>query len=75
MAPLKPLPFGEVRRKLETAGWTVVGQRGSHVKFLKRFADGSTRTTTVPNHREVRVGTLAGIIRQTGMTVELFVSL
>lgn len=32
---MKPLPFREVTRKLETAGFTAQGQTGSHVKFAK----------------------------------------
>ena len=33
--PLSPLPYREVKRKLETAGFTEVSQRGSDVKFVK----------------------------------------
>ena len=29
---MKPLPFREVKRKLEAAGFVEVGQTGSHVK-------------------------------------------
>jgi len=29
---MKPLPFREVKRKLEAAGFTEAGQTGSHVK-------------------------------------------
>ena len=31
--PLKPLSYREIKRKLEAAGFEVVSQKGSHVKF------------------------------------------
>ena len=34
--PLRPLPYHEVKRKWEAAGFTEVNQKGSHVKFAKR---------------------------------------
>jgi len=46
---MKPLPFREVKRKLEAAGFNEVGQTGSHVKFAKTTPAGS-RTATVPKH-------------------------
>jgi len=33
--PLKPLPYREVKRKLEANGFEEVSQKGSHVKFVK----------------------------------------
>lgn len=68
---MKPLPFREVRRKLEAAGFTEAGQTGSHIKFAKTSAAG-TRTATVPKHREVAAGTLRSILRQAGLTAEEF---
>ena len=65
--PLNPLPYRVVKQKLETAGFTEVGQRGSHVKFVRETAD-SRRTAVVPRHREVAVGTLRSILRQAGLT-------
>ena len=49
-------------------------QRGSHIKFVKRDSSG-VRTAVVPRHREVRVGTLASILRQAGLDPEQFGSL
>jgi len=60
--PLGPLPYREVKRKLEAAGFSAVSQKGSHVKFAKITAQG-TLTANVPRHREVAVGTLRSIIR------------
>src|SRR4029077_19976445 len=35
---LKPLPYREVERRLEAAGFAEVSQRGSHVKFARTSA-------------------------------------
>ncbi|MGQ0664836.1 MAG: type II toxin-antitoxin system HicA family toxin [Pseudomonadota bacterium] len=69
--PLRSLPYREVRRRLKEAGWVEVGTTGSHVKFAKRSAAG-VRTAIVPRHREVAVGTLRSILRQTGIRPEEF---
>ena len=53
------------------AGFTPVRQTGSHVKFARRTPAG-TRTTIVPRHREIAVGTLRSVLRQAGLTPEDF---
>ncbi len=45
---------------LEKVGWVVVRQRGSHVR-LKH--DEQAIALVVPLHRELKRGTLAGILR------------
>ena len=65
--PLKPTPFRTMRRKLIAAGFSEVGQEGSHVKFAKETAEG-VRTAVVPRHREIAVGTLHSILRQAGIS-------
>jgi predicted RNA binding protein YcfA (HicA-like mRNA interferase family) len=62
---------GEVKRKLEAAGFVEVGQTGSHIKFAKTTAAG-VRTATVPKHREVAAGTVRSILRQAGISAEDF---
>ncbi len=69
--PLRPLPYREVKRKLEAAGFMQVSQRGSHVKFIKHAEEG-TRTAIVPRHRDVAVGTLRSIMRQAGIEPDEF---
>jgi predicted RNA binding protein YcfA (HicA-like mRNA interferase family) len=73
--PLKNLPYREVKRKLETAGFAVVSQKGSHVKFSFSTDDNQTITAIVPKHNPVAVGTLQSIIRQAGLTAEEFENL
>lgn len=60
--PLSPLPYREVKRKLEAAGFIEVSQKDSHVKFAKQTDEG-LRTALVPRHREIAVGTLRSILR------------
>ncbi|HLG17429.1 MAG TPA: type II toxin-antitoxin system HicA family toxin [Blastocatellia bacterium] len=71
---MKPLPFREVKRKLEAAGFKEAGQTGSHVKFAKTTAAG-TRTAIVPKHHDVAAGTLRSILRQAGLNAEEFEAL
>jgi len=54
-------------RALERLGFVVVRQRGSHV-VLRRGAVGCV----VPNHRELKTGTLAGVLKQAGVSVDEF---
>jgi predicted RNA binding protein YcfA (HicA-like mRNA interferase family) len=67
LAPLKPLPYREVKRGLEASGFVERSQKGSHVKFVRQTED-VVRTTVVPRHREIAVGTLRSILRQAGIT-------
>ena len=58
----------EVIRALERLGFRVVRQRGSHVMLRKDMAG-----CVVPLHRELKRGTLSGILRQAGVDVADFV--
>ncbi|MDE2936216.1 MAG: type II toxin-antitoxin system HicA family toxin [Chloroflexota bacterium] len=52
---VKPFAYQEVARKLESAGFLMVSQKGSHVKCAR--SDGhSFRTAIMPSHREIAVG-------------------
>ena len=70
--PKLPVLSGlEVRRVLEAHGFLLVRQRGSHM-VMQRADEGSTTTVPVPDHDELRTGTLRSIIRQSGLAVEVF---
>ena len=69
MPRLPVLSGREVLRALERLGFGQVGQRGSHVKLRRGSA-----TVIVPNHREVRRGTLAGILQQAGVSLDELMS-
>lgn len=63
MGRLKPLPFREVKRRLEAAGFVEASQKGSHVKFVRRLNE-IVDTAIVPKKREIPVGTLRSILNQ-----------
>ena len=69
MASLRPLPFREVKRKLEAAGFVEHSQSGSHVKFVRQTG-ASVAIAIVPHHREVSVGVLRSILRQAEMSLD-----
>ena len=66
MARLRLLSGREVCRVLESHGFTEVRRRGSHI-VMQRMHEGRTTTVPVPDHRELRTGTLMSIIRQSGL--------
>ena len=66
--PKLPVVSGaEVVRALEKLGFVTVRQRGSHL-VMRRGSMGCV----VPNHRELKVGTLTGLLKQAGVSVEEF---
>ena len=52
-------------------GFEQVRQRGSHIIMQKKRGN-TTITVPVPDHDELRTGTLLGIIRQSGLPRSLF---
>lgn len=66
MARLRVLSGAEVCRILARHGFAEVRRRGSHVVMQKGEGD-STVTVPVPDHKELRTGTLMSIIRQSGL--------
>ena len=60
------------RRALERAGFVLRRQKGSHMLMYK--SDPPSRVV-VPDHKQLKTGTLRAIIRQAGLTVNDFVSL
>ena len=66
MGKLRVLSGQDVCAMLERHGFARARQRGSHVVMQRVTADGTT-TVPVPDHKELRVGTLRSIIRQSGL--------
>lgn len=64
MPRLKVLSAKEVISILEKNGFTVAGQKGSHLK-LKRTTSHGAEVLTIPNHKEIDRGTLKAIFNQT----------
>ncbi len=68
MSERLPVLSGErLVKALERAGWTTVRQRGSHVRM--RHPDRRV-SLTVPLHRELKRGTLSGILTDAGLDAE-----
>lgn len=70
MPPKLPIMSGaEAIRAFEQLGFLVVRQRGSHI-ILRRGTSGCV----VLNHRELKTGTLAGILKQAGVSLDEFIA-
>ena len=57
----------EIVRALEKLGFHIARQSGSHI-LMKRGEKGCV----IPNHKEVKVGTVNGILRQAAVSPEEF---
>ena len=67
MPKLPRISGAEVVRALRRLGFEQVRQSGSHV-ILRRESKGCV----VPLHAEIKVGTLAGVLRQAEVSTEEF---
>jgi predicted RNA binding protein YcfA (HicA-like mRNA interferase family) len=68
MPKLPRLSGAEAVKALRRLGFEQVRQRGSHV-MMRRGDKGCV----VPLHAELKVGTLAGLLRQAGVSPEEFI--
>lgn len=71
MGRLRVLSGRDVCKILEAEGFTQVRQRGSHI-VMQRRVENTTTTVPVPDHKELKVGTLTSIIRQSGLARSMF---
>ena len=71
MERLRVLSGREVVSILEQNGFTEVRRHGSHIVMQRAVAAG-TITLPVPDHHELKRGTLAAIVRQSGVPRERF---
>ena len=68
MPPKLPSLSGkDIVRRLERLGFIQVRQKGSHIVMRK-----GSQGCVVPNHKEVKTGTLSGILKQAGVTADEF---
>ncbi|MEI2781689.1 MAG: type II toxin-antitoxin system HicA family toxin [Candidatus Competibacter sp.] len=66
------LPFvsgSEAVRALQRLGFVVVRQRGSHIVLRK-----GSQGCVVPDHHQIKMGTLAGLLKQGGVSVDEFIN-
>ena len=61
----------EVCNILEEYGFEIIRQRGSHIVMQKKTGI-TTITVSIPNHKEIKIGTLQSIIRQSGLRRPIF---
>jgi len=71
MPKLRVFSGAELCQLLVEHGFRKVRQRGSHV-VMQKADGGSTVTVPVPQHKEIRAGTLRSIVRQTGLNRSMF---
>ena len=69
MGRLANISGKEAAKAFEKAGWQSIGQVGSHLVMVKT---GIRANLSIPQHKELSVGTLRALIRHAGMTVEEF---
>ena len=68
MPKLPVISGAEAIKALERLGFSVIRQRGSHI-VLRKGSSGCV----VPNHPELKIGTLTGILKQAGISPDEFV--
>ena len=66
MGRLRVLSGREACRILQQHGFVEVRRRGSHI-VVQRRTDAGSVTIPIPDHRELAIGTLLSIIRQSGI--------
>jgi len=72
MGKLGNISGKEAAKVFQRIGWVPIGQVGSHLVLVK---EGSRANLSIPQHKELSVGTLRSLIRNAGMTVDQFLSL
>jgi len=72
MPGLPVISGADTVKAFEKAGWVIARQRGSHVIMLKA---GHIASLSIPQHKEIAPGTLRAIIRNSGLSVEYFLTL
>jgi len=72
MPKLPKISGPEAVRALERLGFVKVRQTGSHV-VLKKQSDQKTIGCVVPLHRELKLGTLSGILKQAQVSTDEFI--
>ena len=71
MPKLRVLSGKEVCKIMTRHGFEQVRQKRSHI-IMQKTEKNTTITVPVPDHGELKTGTLLGIIRQSGLSRSLF---
>ena len=73
MPKLRVFSARELCDLLQEHGFAKTRQSGSHIVMRKETSEGG-RVVIVPNHKEIRRGTLKSIVEQSGLQRQLFMS-
>jgi len=71
MPPLPVMGWRNVVKTLQNLGRESSRQSGSHIALVK---DEQAATLSIPKHKEIRKGTLRGLIRAAGLTIDEFLA-
>jgi predicted RNA binding protein YcfA (HicA-like mRNA interferase family) len=71
LGKLKIFSGKELCKLLASHGFIQIRQKGSHIIMQKKTED-KTITVPVPNHSEIKKGTLQSIIRQSEISKQYF---
>jgi predicted RNA binding protein YcfA (HicA-like mRNA interferase family) len=69
MGKLANISGKEAVKAFGKAGWQIMGQVGGHVVMTKA---GERANLSIPQHKELSVGTLRALIRAAGLSVDEF---
>jgi predicted RNA binding protein YcfA (HicA-like mRNA interferase family) len=72
MAKLGNISGKEAAKAFQKAGWEAIGQVGSHLVLSK---PNIRVNLSIPQHKELSIGTLRALIRNAGMSVDEFLNL
>ena len=65
-----PISGREAVRTFEKFGWLVARQKASHIILTQ---SGEIASLSIPDHKEVAKGSLRGLIRNAGLTIDQFI--
>ena len=74
MPKLPRITGEELVKALEKEGFEIARQRGSHVQ-VRKYVEGKKVTFPVPKGKILKSGTLRGIMRKAGISVERLIEL
>jgi len=74
LSKVPSLNYPVVISALQRAGWVVVRQKGSHIRLQRNTPD-SVKKITVPAHKPIKRTTLAKILTDADLTVDVFLNL
>lgn len=70
MSILPQLSGAKLVKALKRDGWIEVRQVGSHFKMVKYHKPVGKSTLIIPMHKVIKKGTLAQILKDSGVTIE-----